>query len=55
MNKVEDKLNGASIDFTSATYVYLAYNKTLYVRPDGTQMLSYISDLGVLTVVAANA
>jgi hypothetical protein len=47
--------NGTAIDFTSATHVYATYNDVLYVRPDGTQMLSYISDLGVLTVVAANA
>jgi hypothetical protein len=58
LNNIPHDFNGSGgspVDFTSAAYVYLAYNKELYRRPDGTQKLRYYDDSDTLVIVAANA
>jgi hypothetical protein len=43
-----------SIDFTTATYVYFSYSKTLFKTSGGLYKLRYFNDLGVPVVVNAN-
>jgi hypothetical protein len=45
----------ASVDFTSATYVYITYSKTIQTRADGSARLSYIDNTDTLIIVNATA
>jgi hypothetical protein len=57
MNRVEDNVNRSqdTIDFTSATYCYLGYSKTIFINSNSYLMLSYFNELNVLAVVSATA
>ena len=47
--------NNDGLDFTNATYVYLSYNKELFINSEMVQLLRYYDEYNVLQIVAANA
>jgi hypothetical protein len=52
-NEIADSI--ASLDFTSATHVYLTYNKTIQKRVGGSVRLLYINNSDVQIIVSALA
>ncbi len=52
-NQVADNVTG--LDFTSATLVYLAYTKQIFVRSDGSKRLSYIDNTDAITYASPTA
>jgi len=47
--------NNGGLDFTNATYVYLSYNKELFINSEMVKLLRYYDEDNVLQIVAANA